>query len=129
MLTWRTNSDERYIAAGTPTKLYAMSESGVLKDITPTTFTSGTLLKGNTTGAIQTASAADIVSQIGATAVTNATNSTNATTATNLANVGGWSVTPSGTNLYFNYNGTNVGVLTSTGDFTVLGNVTAYGII
>jgi hypothetical protein len=41
MLTWRTNSDERYIAAGTPTKLYAMSESGVLKDITPTTFTSG----------------------------------------------------------------------------------------
>jgi hypothetical protein len=94
-----------------------------------TTFTSGALLKGNTTGAIQTASAADIVSQIGATAVTNATNSTNATTATNLANVGGWSVTPSGTNLYFNYNGTNVGVLTSTGDFTVLGNVTAYGTI
>jgi hypothetical protein len=41
MLTWRTNSDERYIAAGTPTKLYAMSEGGVLKDITPTTFTSG----------------------------------------------------------------------------------------
>jgi hypothetical protein len=41
MLTWRTNSDERYIAAGTPTKLYAMSEGGVLKDITPTTFISG----------------------------------------------------------------------------------------
>jgi len=41
MLTWRTNSDERYIAAGTPTKLYAMSEAGVLKDITPTTFTNG----------------------------------------------------------------------------------------
>ena len=41
MLTWRTNSDERYIAAGTPTKLYAMSEGGVLKDITPTTFTTG----------------------------------------------------------------------------------------
>jgi len=28
MLTWRTNSDIRYIAAGTPTKLYAMSEAG-----------------------------------------------------------------------------------------------------
>jgi hypothetical protein len=41
MLTWRTNADERYIAAGTPTKLYAMSEAGTLKDITPTTFTSG----------------------------------------------------------------------------------------
>jgi hypothetical protein len=41
MLTWRTNSDERYIAAGTPTKLYAMNEAGTLKDITPVTFTSG----------------------------------------------------------------------------------------
>jgi hypothetical protein len=91
-----------------------------------TTFTSGALLKGNNSGVIQTASAADIVSQIGATAVTNATNATNAT---NISNVGGWNVTPSGTNLYFNYNGTNVGVLTSTGDFTVLGNVTAYGTI
>lgn len=46
-----------------------------------------------------------------------------------IANTGGWNVTPSGTNLYFNYNGTNVGVLTSTGDFTVLGNVTAYGTV
>lgn len=87
------------------------------------TFTSGALLKGNTTGAIQTASAADIVSQIGSTAVTNATN------ATRITNAGGWNVTPSGTNLYFNYNGTNVGVLTSTGDFTVIGNVTAFGTI
>jgi hypothetical protein len=41
ILTWRTNADERYIAAGTPTKLYAMSEAGTLKDITPTTFTTG----------------------------------------------------------------------------------------
>lgn len=41
MLTWRTNADERYIAAGTPTKLYSMNEGGTLKDITPTTFTSG----------------------------------------------------------------------------------------
>jgi hypothetical protein len=85
-----------------------------------TTFTSGALLKGNTTGAIQTASAADIVGQIGSTAVTNATRITNA---------GGWSVTPSGTDLYFNYDGTNVGVLTSAGDFTVIGNVTAFGTV
>jgi len=41
MLTWRDNSDVRFIAAGTPTKLYAMSEAGVLKDITPVTFTTG----------------------------------------------------------------------------------------
>jgi hypothetical protein len=46
-----------------------------------------------------------------------------------IANSGGWNVTPSGTNLYFNYNGTNVGVLTSAGNFTVLGNVTAFGTV
>lgn len=42
-----------------------------------TTFTSGALLKGNGTSAIGTASASDIVGQIGSTAVTNATNATN----------------------------------------------------
>ena len=47
-----------------------------------TSFTSGALLKGNGSSAIQVASAADIVGQIGSTAVTNATN---ATTATNIA--------------------------------------------
>jgi hypothetical protein len=88
-----------------------------------TTFSSGALLKGNTTGAIQTASAADIVGQIGSTAVTNATN------ATRIVNAGGWNVTPSGTNLYFNYNGTNVAVLDSTGNLTTIGNVTAFGSI
>lgn len=41
MLTWRDNSDVRFIAAGTPTKLYAMSEAGVLKDITPVIYTAG----------------------------------------------------------------------------------------
>jgi hypothetical protein len=91
-----------------------------------TTFTSGALLKGNTTGAIQTASAADIVAQIGSTAVTNATNAVNAT---NITNAGGWNVTPSGTNLFFNYNGTNVAVLDSSGNLTAIGNVTAYGSI
>jgi hypothetical protein len=40
---------------------------------------------------------------------------------------GGWAVTPSGGTLYFTYNGTNVGSLNSSGDFTVTGNVTAYG--
>lgn len=86
-----------------------------------TTFTSGALLKGNTTGAIQTASAADIVGQIGSTAVTNATN------ATQITNTGGWNVTPTGTKLYFSYNGTDVGSLDSSGNFIVLGDLTAYG--
>jgi hypothetical protein len=86
-----------------------------------TTFSSGALLKGAGTSAITTASAADIVGQIGATAVTNTTN------ATRITNSGGWNVTPSGTTLYFDYNGTNVGSLDSSGNFTVIGNVTAYG--
>ena len=41
LLTWRDNSANRWIAAGTHTKLYAMSEGGTLKDITPTGFTAG----------------------------------------------------------------------------------------
>ena len=49
--------------------------------------------------------------------------------ATQITNAGGWNVTPSGTNLYFNYNGTNVGVLDSSGNLTVIGNVTAYGTV
>ena len=50
-----------------------------------------------------------------------------ATSSGSIANAGGWSVTPSGTKLYFNYNGTNVGSLDSSGNFIVTGNVTAYG--
>jgi hypothetical protein len=88
-----------------------------------TTFTSGALLKGSGTGAVAVASAADIVGQIGSTAVTNATN------ATRITNSGGWNITPSGTTLYFNYNGTNVASLTSAGDLTVIGDVTAYGTV
>jgi hypothetical protein len=120
-------------STGAFTTLAATSISGLTTPLSVgqggtgvTTFSPGTLLKGNTAGPIQSASAADIVSQIGATAVTNATNATNAT---NITNAGGWNVTPSGTNLYFNYNGTNVGVLTSAGDFTVIGNVTAFGTV
>lgn len=47
------------------------------------------------------------------------------TTSTGIANAGGWNVTPSGTTLYFNYNGTNVGSLDSSGNFKVIGTVTS----
>jgi len=47
----------------------------------------------------------------------------NATNATQIANTGGWNVTPSGTKLYFNYNGTNVASLDSSGNFRVLTSV------
>ena len=44
-----------------------------------------------------------------------------------IAVSGGWAVTPSGTKLYFAYNGVNKGSLDSSGNFIVVGNVTAYG--
>jgi hypothetical protein len=50
-----------------------------------TTFTSGSLLKGAGTGAITVATASDIVSAIGSTAVSNSTNATNST---NVATTG-----------------------------------------
>lgn len=58
-----------------------------------------------------------------------ATTATTATNATQITNAGGWNVTPSGTNLTFSYNGTNVARLDSSGNLTVIGNVTAFGTI
>jgi hypothetical protein len=81
------------------------------------------LAYGNGTSAFTAATAAQVVAVISTTAVTNATNSTR------ITNSGGWNVTPTGTDLIFNYNGTNVAKLSSTGNFTVIGNVTAYGTI
>jgi hypothetical protein len=52
---------------------------------------------------------------------------TTATNATRITNSGGWGITPSGTTLFFSYNGTNVATLSSSGDLVVIGNVTAYG--
>ncbi len=43
-----------------------------------------------------------------------------------ITNAGGWSITPSGTKLYFSYNSVNVGSLDSSGNLLVLGNVTAF---
>jgi hypothetical protein len=40
-ITWRDNDGERWIAAGTQSKLYAMNEAGTLKEITPTGLTVG----------------------------------------------------------------------------------------
>lgn len=45
-------------------------------------------------------------------------NSTGASNA--IANTGGWAITPSGTKLYFSYNGTNVASMDSSGNFKSL---------
>lgn len=41
LINWRDNSGDRWIAAGTHSKLYVMNEAGTLKDITPSGFTAG----------------------------------------------------------------------------------------
>ena len=41
LLTWRDNSGNRWIAAGTHSKLFIMDAAGTLKDVTPTGFTVG----------------------------------------------------------------------------------------
>jgi hypothetical protein len=70
----------------------------------------------NTTGNAATATSA--------TTAAIATQANFATAAGRITNGGGWNVTPSGSNLYFNFNGTNVGKLDSSGNLSVLGNVT-----
>jgi len=40
-ITWRDNTANRWIAAATQSKLYAMNEGGTLKEITPTGITAG----------------------------------------------------------------------------------------
>lgn len=54
---------------------------------------------------------------------------TNAVNAAKIANSGGWNVTPTGTTLYFNYNGVNVGSLDSSGNFKVAGTIESFGTI
>jgi len=77
-----------------------------------TTFTASTQFSGPGTGL--TGTAASLTAGI-------------ASVARNITNSGGWSVTPSGTKLYFNYNGTDVASLDSSGNLITLANITAYG--
>jgi hypothetical protein len=83
-----------------------------------TTISASTQFSGPGTGLTGTASSLT---------VGNSTNATNATYANQLQNSGGWNVTPSGTKLYFNYNGTNVASLDSSGNLITLGSHTAGG--
>ena len=50
IITWRDNSANRWAAAGTQSKLYAMNTLGVIKDITPSGFTTGSADATGTTG-------------------------------------------------------------------------------
>jgi hypothetical protein len=52
---------------------------------------------------------------------------TSTSTTTISLSTANWTISQSGSNLYFAYQGTNKAVLDSSGNFTVVGNITAYG--
>jgi hypothetical protein len=81
--------------------------------------------QANTT-ALQSGTYAINISGNAATA-TSATSATSSTSASNITNAGGWSITPTGTKLFFNYNGVNVASLDSSGNFIAKANVTSFG--
>jgi len=97
--------------------------------------TGGTTSTGS--GAVVLASSPTLTSPaLGTPSTLVATNATGTAASLNIggssgsiANSGGWSVTPSGTTLYFNYNGTNVAKLDSSGNLTTKANITAYGTV
>ena len=115
----QTGSAGNFTVNGTLTAT-GVTDTGALTATTigGTTITASTQFTGPGTGLTGTAASL--------TAGT-ATTATTATSAAAITNSGGWSVTPSGTKLYFNYNGTNVASLDSSGNFIALNNITAYG--
>ena len=140
-------------SAGTVLNVTAVT-SGTLfigQRITGTGVTSGTIITGFGTGSggigtytvntSQLVASTTLTGGAGAVATTPATgdNSVNIATtafvqsslanATAITNPGGWSVTPTGTTLYFNYNGTNVAKLDSSGNLTVKAAITSYGTV
>ena len=112
----QTGSAGNFTVNGTLTAT-GVTDTGALTATTigGTTITASTQFTGPGTGLTGTA------------ASLTAGTATTATSAAAITNSGGWNVTPSGTKLYFNYNGTNVASLDSSGNFIALANVTAYG--
>lgn len=96
----------------------------------------GTLPNGNTTASssngASTIVARDSSGNFSANTITatlngQATSAVTATNATQIINAGSFNITVSGTKLYFSYNGTTIASLDSTGNFTTLADITAYG--
>jgi len=92
-----------------------------------------TLNAGTTTGTslnITTDTTGAMVLQTSGTTAISIDSSQNVTfahppAAGSIANTGGWAITPSGTKLYFSYNGTNVASMDSSGNFKSLLTVAA----
>jgi len=81
----------------------------------------------NTITANLTGLASNATFAVTASNATNATTAVTATNATQIINAGSFNITVSGTKLFFSYNGTTVASLDSTGNFTTIANITAYG--
>ena len=90
--------------------------------------TTGTSLQitTDTTGAMKLqTSGVDAISISNAQVVTFANPVNTTGSAGSIANTGGWAITPSGTKLYFSYNGTNIASMDSSGNFKSLLTVAA----
>ena len=112
----QTGSAGNFTINGTLTAT-GVTDTGALTATTigGTTITASTQFTGPGTGLTGTAASLTVGT------------ATTATSAAAITNSGGWSVTPSGTKLYFNYNGTNVASLDSSGNLITIANITAYG--
>ena len=66
---------------------------------------------------------------VGATGIWDISISGNAANAPRIYNAGGFEVQPVGTDLIFSHNGTLLAKLDTSGNFTAIGNITAYGTI
>jgi hypothetical protein len=108
---------------GTLTVTGAQTNSSTLQ---ATTITAVTQFSGPGTGLTGTASGLTVGNATNATTATNATNATTATNATNLATTN-FTITESGGKLLIKYGATTIASISSTGNFTTIANVTAYG--
>ena len=121
--------------------VYALSE-GSASQLRHNGVTKGEAVSGgvNVTGVLNVSSNAAITGTLSAAATTLSgalSTGSNAITTTGTVNAGtvslassGWTVTQDGSNnLKFSYNGTGKAKLDSSGNLTVVGNITAYGSI
>jgi len=114
------------VALSTPTTVANIS-GGVASQIPYQTASSTTSFIANgTSGQLLQSNGSSVPTWVAQSTIS-AGSATTATSSTQITNSGGWNVTPSGTKLYFNYNGTNVASLDSSGNLITLANVTAYG--
>lgn len=117
------------ITAATPVLGTANNQVATTAFVSSTLGVLGTMATQNAVSvAITGGSIGNAIISLASIANSNIANS-NITTTTidRVTMAGGWSVIPNGTTLYFNYGGSNLATLDSSGNFTTVGDVTAFG--